>query len=493
MIEVTPDRHKTAIRRHDLSKPMKCGIRDNIVQKKYDIFDYGCGYGEDITYLKDNGYKATGWDPVFAADNNMHESDVVNLGYIINVIEDPKERADTIKKSFHLAKRAIIISAMTTNVKACGEQYKDGYLTSRNTFQKYYKQSELKEMIEYNTGEEAYAADSGVFYVFKDDDLKASYFENKWLKRAVPTVRRRPSDLAVFKEKVQAIDPELAEQIRSAIEQYGRVPVTEELPEIETLFTSYKRPNAIIRKIQEEVDDELFNKAISQRKDDIKVFLALTKLARGGRPKLHQLNKSTQADIKSFFKTYNNAIVESDRALFSIADNALISKLCGKSPVGKILPDALYVHISATHHLAPVLRIMIELAKRTIGDPEDINLIKIARKGEKVSFLVYKDFDDDPHPELLESFSCQIRKLNFRYFEYLSSENRPILHRKETFLHSSYPRYDEYKKLTEMENAEGLLGNLGIGRRKQWDDFLKEKGYMVQGHTLTSIEKGVCL
>lgn len=36
-------RHKTAIRRGDFSRPVKCLLRDNLLSRDTTFFDYGCG------------------------------------------------------------------------------------------------------------------------------------------------------------------------------------------------------------------------------------------------------------------------------------------------------------------------------------------------------------------------------------------------------------------------------------------------------------------
>ena len=47
--------------------------------------------------------------------------------------------------------------------------YKDGVLTKRNTFQKYYTQSELRSYIETILDTSAIAVSPGIFFVFKDE------------------------------------------------------------------------------------------------------------------------------------------------------------------------------------------------------------------------------------------------------------------------------------------------------------------------------------
>lgn len=69
-------------------------------------------------------------------------ADVVNLGYVINVVEDPAERAATLKHAWDLACRLLVVSAqvlMSRPVKTTVE-FGDGVLTGRGTFQKFYQQ-----------------------------------------------------------------------------------------------------------------------------------------------------------------------------------------------------------------------------------------------------------------------------------------------------------------------------------------------------------------
>ena len=61
-------RHKTAIRRGDFSRPVKCLLRDGLVGKDVSFFDYGCGRGEDLELLSKEGVTCSGWDPAFRPD-----------------------------------------------------------------------------------------------------------------------------------------------------------------------------------------------------------------------------------------------------------------------------------------------------------------------------------------------------------------------------------------------------------------------------------------
>jgi hypothetical protein len=82
-------RHRTAIKRYDLSKPVKLLLERALFRKNETFFDYGCGHGMDVEALQNLGYQASGWDPAFRPNVAKVPSAVVNLGYVLNVIEEP--------------------------------------------------------------------------------------------------------------------------------------------------------------------------------------------------------------------------------------------------------------------------------------------------------------------------------------------------------------------------------------------------------------------
>src|SRR5215510_11282348 len=165
-------RHKTAIRRGDFSRPVKCLFRDALIGPEVSVFDYGCGRGEDLELLTERGIPCAGWDPAYRPDAPVHEADVVNLGYVVNVIEKPEEPAETLRCAWSLCRRLLVVSAqviMAGRGKAPVE-FGDGVLTCRGTFQKFYEQSELKSYLESQIEAEALPAGIGVFYLFKDEE-----------------------------------------------------------------------------------------------------------------------------------------------------------------------------------------------------------------------------------------------------------------------------------------------------------------------------------
>ena len=169
-------REKTAIVRFKHSKPVLLALSHRIIEPGTSVFDYGCGRGEDVKYLRSQGVRANGWDPHYQPDTALTTADVVNLGYVLNVIEDPVERQTTLRRAYDLAQRALIVAVRVDHaLLETGIEFSDGLLTSRGSFQKLYKQSEFKEYLENSLGKRPHMVALGIAYVFKDEGLESSY------------------------------------------------------------------------------------------------------------------------------------------------------------------------------------------------------------------------------------------------------------------------------------------------------------------------------
>jgi hypothetical protein len=167
---VVIERHKTAMTRYDLSKPVKTLLEYGMLKAEATFFDYGCGQGSDVRGLQALGYKAEGWDPVHRPEVTKREADIVNIGYVLNVIEDPAERLDALVDAYRHARRLLVVSGLIKETVESEQatQYGDGILTRRNTFQKFFEQQELEQYIEDALDSTAVPVAMGVFYVFRD-------------------------------------------------------------------------------------------------------------------------------------------------------------------------------------------------------------------------------------------------------------------------------------------------------------------------------------
>ncbi len=163
-------RHKTALVRYDLSKPVKTMMEHGLLKKGSTIFDYGCGQGADVEGLRALGYEVEGWDPVHRPQTTKHEADIVNFGYVLNVIEDPAERLEALVEANRFARRLLIVSALIQETVAMDRAatFGDGVVTKRGTFQKFYEQHELQQFLEDALETTVVPAGLGIFYAFRD-------------------------------------------------------------------------------------------------------------------------------------------------------------------------------------------------------------------------------------------------------------------------------------------------------------------------------------
>lgn len=476
-------RHKTAIFRAELSRPVKLALADGLIREDVPLFDYGCGRGGDVDRLREMGVPARGWDPVHRPSAEIGPSAIVNIGYVINVIENANERAEVLRKAWALARELLVVSArLSSETRALGEavEFSDGCLTQLGTFQKFYEQHELKIWIEQTLGTSALPAGPGVFYVFRDEERRLAFHASKYRRRmAAP---RRSKSIELFNEHEETLAP-----LMSFFADRGRLPADEEIEnagQVIEIFGSMKRAFRIVINA---TDREQWNAITDERAQELLIFLALSQF--DGRPKFSRLPRFMQLDVKGFFSHYNRACDEADRLLFSLGDITNINHACGESMLGKCLPTALYIHVSALDRLAPVLRMYEGCARGLIGQVEEANLVKLDRTEPKISYLSYPNFEADPHPVLAQSVSVHLQTFSVKYRNFRHHRNPPILHRKDTFLAPEHDLYERFARLTRIQESKGLYNDTSrIGTRDGWEQVLMEKGVTLKGHRLVRMK-----
>lgn len=468
-------RYKTAIRRISCSRPIALALADGLITKNETVLDYGCGHGTDVRYLLSRHIRANGWDPYHRSSGQLATSEIVNLGYVLNVIESLDERNETLVRAFDLARKVLIVAVRVENPLENADEYEDGVLTRRGTFQKIYTQGEFREYLESVLQRRVHVAALGIAYVFKDEDAEASYVANRAFTRRL---EYRTDLIADFqKSKLAAGYVALANRL-------GRLPLPDEFPKYSRLVERFGSPKRIERLTLGFIDHTAFQGSKDQRREDILTYIAMLRLENIKPPGISKLPISIQSDIKAIWKTYADALKEGEQFLFSIGKPEVVANICATCPIGKHLPSHLYVHRSAEDELPPLLRVLLFAGKEIVGElPYD--LVKFAIDGRAVSFLLYKDFDEDPHPALLRSVKVFLPKATFDIREYFDSDNPPILHRKETFVLPGYPHFDKFRKLTEQEESLGLLSSPDIGYRRPWDNLLRSRGIRNEGHSVS--------
>jgi len=474
-------RHKTAMSRVVFSRPIQLALEFGLIQPNCSVFDYGCGRGDDLRGLKSLGINSNGWDPTFKPEGIKILSDIVNLGYVINVIEDIEERSRVLHEAWDLTKKALLVSARLVH-ESKGLDLKpfgDGFITVRGTFQRFYNQHELREWINRELSVSCIAASPGIFIVFRDENLLQSYLASLNRRRfTAPSVSN--SELAYENNK------ELLDSLSCFIAERGRIPDDaefEQAAEIREKFGTIKRAYGIIRKV---TNSEQWNTIANERSKELLINFALQRFNK--RPKFKDLPMDIQLDVKAFFHDYTRACKEADNLLFSAGNIGIIDKACRESSCGKLTHDALYIHISALDSLPIILRIYEGCARQYVGHVKDANLIKLHRQKPKVSYLSYPDFDKDPHPKLIGALVVPLQDFNVKYWDSSSSDNPPILHRKEEFVPPDYPHREKFASLTKQEEKAGLFDHpSNIGRLEQWTQLLQDKQVKILGHKLVKI------
>lgn len=475
-------RHKTAIVRAELSRPIKLAIGDGLITKDSHVFDYGCGLGDDLSKLEALGFSCAGWDPVHRPRDLLRPSRVVNIGYVVNVIESPEERVQALRNAWALTEGVLIVSArlrLEAKSGTIGHTYGDGVLTSRNTFQKYFDQLELRNLIDSSLSAASVPAAPGVFYVFRSDQDRAEFVSLRFRRC---TVGRRLTKVATLFEN----HGDVLEPLLHFVGDRGRLPADDELDNtdrVREIFGSIKRAAQVLKKA---ADTSGWEQVAEQRTEDLLIFLALSRFS--GRPKFSQLPIPLQRDVKSFFMNYKRACAIADKVLFSIAKPGLVEEVSQRSEIGKLTPTALYVHTSALDQLLPVLRLFEGCASSFVGQVEGANVIKLYRNEPKVSYLSYPKFEVDPHPALSFSLAVNLQTFDIRRRDYSASRNPPILHRKETFLSSDHPLYEKFARLTRIEEKKGLYEDTSsIGTREGWNHLLRRSDLALKGHRVVRL------
>jgi DNA phosphorothioation-associated putative methyltransferase len=314
--------------------------------------------------------------------------------------------------------------------------------------------------------------------VFRDETLQQHFLANRFRRRAAAP-RKRISELRFEEHR------ELLESFVDAIADLGRLPEEDEFPQAAAVvsdFGSLKRAFALVRRV---TGDDEWDAIRQRRTEDLLVYLALARFRK--RPPIGQLPRTLLRDLRAFFGTYTKACQQADKLLFRAGDAEAIDEACQRSPVGKQLPDDLYIHRSALDALEPLLRIYEGCGRAYLGEIEGANIIKIHRRSGKLSYLVYPDFEDDPHPALVRSVRVNLRTRQIDCNDYTQSANPPVLHRKDSFLGVNHPLYTKFARLTAQQEKHGLLDNTsGIGTREGWAKRLDERGLALKGHRLVN-------
>lgn len=472
------ERHRAAIVRTDLSRPVRFALAANLFTENTTFFDYGCGHGGDVTRIAERGYTSNGWDPFYFPNEPCIPADIVNIGYVINVIEQIEERAEALRKAWELTRQVLLVSAqiLIDDEKQGKIAFGDGLITRHNTFQKYYEQEELKIYIDQIIGVDSIPVALGIYFVFRDENQAQNFRASRCRSRiSTPRIRTQVKRFEDYKN--------LLAPLMAFVTDRGRLPVPGELPQEAEINFEFRKITRAFDVILQATEAGEWDMIKQKRRSDLLLYLALSEFK--DYVQFKDIEPVVQKDIKALFGSYKKAREEAEDILFSLGDLSVVAKCCEESAIGHKRPNALFIHVSALSELDYRLRIYEGCASRTIGRMDEVTLIKFHTKQPKISYLFYPDFDTDPHPKLHTSMHIDLRDLHVSYRDYSDSQDPPIWHRKETVLISNYPGYEKFAKLSEQEENWGLFDDINaIKTLKGWERCLEEHCAEIRNYRL---------
>lgn len=488
-------RQRTALVRYDFSTPVRSLERHGFLDGSYRLFDYGCGRGDDVRGLRENGIEASGWDPYYAPDESLQSADLVNLGFVINVIEDFDERLEALLGAWSLTQRLLVVAVMLANDNdPRGSRFRDGVITQRGTFQKYFTQGEIKAFMERALDEEAIPIAPGVLYIFRDKELEQRFLLERYRSRGrrlraprVPAAERRRARAGGSAPGSPAAERRAAERYaayREPLERLweqwltlGRKPDKEEVADQGVLtegFGSVGRALRFLEKRQRvELGDEAYEDSLaaaeSRREADLEVYFALLQFER--RQPYRNLDPGLRHDLRSFFGDYRAALAVGRERLLQIADTAAIARSCqdaAENGLGHLhwereMHGSLQLHSALVERLPALLRIYVGAASLLYGDWRNADLVKIHIGSGKLSLMRFDDFDGKALPRMLERVKIKLREQDLDYFSYGEEYEPPYLYWKSRYIHEEHPAYPEQLAFDEALDGLGLLDLSGFG------------------------------
>jgi DNA phosphorothioation-associated putative methyltransferase len=331
-------------------------------------------------------------------------ADIVNLGFVVNVIEDFDEQLEALTRAYSLAERLLVVSVMLANQnEVAGRRFRDGVLTGRGTFQKYYTQAEIKAFVVAALDEEPIAVAPGVHYLFRDKDLEQRFLVARY--RSGRNRLRAPSTMAPERVTKPRRDraAERYAAYREALDrlwgrwlELGRPPDKAEVQDLLHLTEGFGSLGRALRFIEGRNDAAEVERARDSRIADLEVYFALGQFERR-RPYQH-LEPGLQRDIQAFFGDYPAAQAAARALLFRIADVAAIAQACREAAqhgLGWLEEgESLQLHARLVEQLPPLLRVYVGCAAVLYGDIRHADLIKIHIRSGKLSLMRYEGFVD---------------------------------------------------------------------------------------------------
>ncbi len=148
---------RTAITRNKASVPARALVEGGWLDPGDAVYDWGCGKGKDLEYLRENGFVCGGYDVAHRPFPQPGQSKIkynwILCAYVLNVIP-PIERSATVRAIYKMlpdngqAMFAVrSMSDISNEVKDTWIVSYDGWRTPIGTFQKGFTVDELHDLV----------------------------------------------------------------------------------------------------------------------------------------------------------------------------------------------------------------------------------------------------------------------------------------------------------------------------------------------------------
>jgi DNA phosphorothioation-associated putative methyltransferase len=334
----------------------------------------------------------------------------------------------------------------------------DGFISRRQTFQKYFTQPELLDWVGDVLGERPISLGQAVVAVFKDKDLEQQVAFERRSKASIITsllkIARAPKQCPLVQLQLSARIADEIDAIWQAALSCGRVPTLQELNYEVSSSLAGKRVSfaRALQACAEKYDFGALADVATARREDLIVNGALSLFP--GAPKYGSLPASMQRDIRQFFGSSTAFRDVCLNALGALRDRGNLQEAFANAVAsGVATTDGLVLRFSTSQEarLPTALRIMVGCAEFVRPGFTQVDAVEIGPKPSQLKGYVCNDFSLTL-PKIVEILEIDLGRSKSRTVR----KDDSILYLKSRFMAN-----DDHGR-TRQEIVDGRLVSAGV-------------------------------
>jgi DNA phosphorothioation-associated putative methyltransferase len=349
--------------------------------------------------------------------------------------------------------------------------FADGVITRRGTFQRYFKQAELRDYVCATVGRDPVSVGPGIVFVFRRDDDEQNFLARR--QHSVLPSMNACEDDDLAQESIPRGRPSLHERHRELLDAFwttvlelGRMPEGAEFDDWRELASIFRSTRSAFNALQIPGKAEALAEAARRRADDLLVYLALNLFER--RRSATSLSPAILCDIRSFFVSHKSAMERAKTALFecgSVDQFAASVAKASASGLGVLAAeDGDYTfHVSRVDQQPVAIRILLGCAERLEPAPPDLDLVKVHGAGTRVSYLRFDDFSARPIPLLARRVIVDLRRRRVDEATVKTTDGSRTLLGKAHFMPPDAPGRERQERFDDALRRRGVFTQDGLG------------------------------